>query len=458
MALVADGLGASVPVGVACAATGQPQPLLTAAVAGTAWLAVGTAKNRYAKGELGAGGAAWPVLWDWLTMLGVLAVTCVAARVDVVIADCVIALVPCLAVAVLRRTLVHRYLVATRRRAQALRRVLLVGEAGAVDLVLTELAQRTDHEYVVVGSCLVGDEASDSALPVSGRLARDGDAPGAARDGETVLRCVAALDADLVMVAPGRRMAAARVRRVAWALHDQGLDLAVLPGLIDVSQHRVRLAKAAGLTVMHIAPAARRGLPVLLKGATDRVGALLLLVLLSPVFVMVAAAIRLTTTGPVFYWQVRTGRDLRPFRMWKFRTMVVTADRMRAALESANEHDGAMFKIRRDPRVTPVGRLLRRFSLDELPQLFNVLAGHMSLVGPRPPLPEEVERYDGTELRRLSVKPGLTGLWQVSGRSDLSWDETVALDLSYVDNWSYARDIGVLIRTLRAVLDGRGAY
>lgn len=171
-----------------------------------------------------------------------------------------------------------------------------------------------------------------------------------------------------------------------------------------------------------------------------------------------AAAIRLTTAGPVFYGQIRIGRDLMPFRMWKFRTMVVAADRMRGALEPANEHDGAMFKIRRDPRVTRVGRLLRRFSLDELPQLFNVLTGHMSLVGPRPPLPEEVERYDGTEIRRLSVKPGLTGLWQVSGRSDLSWDETVALDLSYVDNWSYGRDIGVLVRTVRAVVDGRGAY
>ncbi|MGX1758578.1 sugar transferase, partial [Streptomyces lydicus] len=445
LAWAVDALGALVPVGMLCAVTRQPQPWLTAVLAGLSWLAVGTAKNRYTREELSNSNSVLPVVRDWLTMLGVLAVICVGARIEVDLAVCVLALLPCLGLSLVRRRLVHRYLLAMRRRAQALRRVLVVGEAGAVDVVLAELAHRTDHEYVVVGSCLVGGEATDSALPVAARLACDGEAPEGAPDGETVLRCAAQLDADLVFVAPGRQLSAARVRRLAWALHDGGRNLAILPGLIDVSQHRVRLAKAAGLTVMHIDPAGQRGLPVLLKQVTDRLGALLLLVLLSPVFAVVAAAIRLTTAGPVFYWQIRIGRDLMPFRMWKFRTMVVAADRMRDALERSNEHDGAMFKIRRDPRVTRVGRLLRRFSLDELPQLFNVLTGHMSLVGPRPPLPEEVERYDGTEIRRLSVKPGLTGLWQVSGRSDLSWDETVALDLSYVDNWSYGRDIGVLV-------------
>lgn len=144
--------------------------------------------------------------------------------------------------------------------------------------------------------------------------------------------------------------------------------------------------------------------------------------------------------------------------MWKFRTMVVDAERHKQQLITANEKDGPMFKMRRDPRVTGIGRLLRRTSLDELPQLLNVLRGDMSLVGPRPPLPEEVSRYDERELRRLAVKPGLTGLWQVSGRSDLSWPETVSLDLWYVDNWSVATDMGLMARTLRAVTDGRGAY
>ncbi|NEE10146.1 sugar transferase, partial [Streptomyces sp. SID7499] len=167
---------------------------------------------------------------------------------------------------------------------------------------------------------------------------------------------------------------------------------------------------------------------------------------------------RLSSRGPVFHRQVRQGRHNRPFTMWKFRTMVADAESLKAQLAASNEVDGPLFKMRGDPRVTPVGRMLRRTSLDELPQLVNVLLGHMSLVGPRPPLPEEASRYDEREHRRLAVKPGLTGLWQVSGRSDLTWQETVSLDLWYVDNWSVAADLGLLARTVRAVADGRGAY
>lgn len=190
----------------------------------------------------------------------------------------------------------------------------------------------------------------------------------------------------------------------------------------------------------------------------DRVGAALGLLVLTPLLVLIGAAVRFGSDGPVFHRQIRQGQHNRPFTMWKFRTMVADAEAHKDRLRTANEIDGPMFKMRRDPRVTGIGRLLRRTSLDELPQLLNVLRGDMSLVGPRPPLPEEVSRYDEREFRRLSVKPGLTGLWQVSGRSDLSWQETVSLDLWYVDNWSMATDMGLMARTLRAVTDGRGAY
>jgi exopolysaccharide biosynthesis polyprenyl glycosylphosphotransferase len=232
----------------------------------------------------------------------------------------------------------------------------------------------------------------------------------------------------------------------------------VLPGVVEVARRRVRLTTAAGLTLLHIAPPARHGAQTFAKSAMDRLVALLLIVVLAPVFGALALAVRLGSPGPVLYRQTRVGKDGVPFPMWKFRTMVVGADRMRSGLEEANENDGHMFKMRRDPRITRLGRVLRRHSLDELPQLANVLLGHMSLVGPRPPLPEEVARYDEVERRRLSVKPGLTGLWQVSGRSELSWHETVSLDLRYVDNWSCAWDMSVMARTVRAVLDGRGAY
>lgn len=190
----------------------------------------------------------------------------------------------------------------------------------------------------------------------------------------------------------------------------------------------------------------------------DRVGAALGLLVLTPLLVLIGAAVRFGSDGPVFHRQIRQGQHNRPFTMWKFRTMVADAEAHKDRLRTANEIDGPMFKMRRDPRVTGIGHLLRRTSLDELPQLLNVLRGDMSLVGPRPPLPEEVSRYDEREFRRLSVKPGLTGLWQVSGRSDLSWQETVSLDLWYVDNWSMATDMGLMARTLRAVTDGRGAY
>ncbi|WP_032797244.1 sugar transferase, partial [Streptomyces sp. HCCB10043] len=206
------------------------------------------------------------------------------------------------------------------------------------------------------------------------------------------------------------------------------------------------------------APPLRGGPQAVVKNVLDRAGALFGLLALAPLLLAVALSVRLSSRGPVFHRQVRQGQHNRPFTMWKFRTMVADAEQLKAQLAVVNEVDGPLFKMRSDPRVTPVGRMLRRTSIDELPQLLNVLLGHMSLVGPRPPLPEEASRYDEREHRRLAVKPGLTGLWQVSGRSDLSWQETVSLDLWYVDNWSVAADMGLLARTVRAVTDGRGAY
>jgi exopolysaccharide biosynthesis polyprenyl glycosylphosphotransferase len=457
VALTVDALGAAAPAGALGAVEGQPHPLLTGLAVGAVWPLIAALRKRYAAGEPGESGAVLPVLRDWLTMLGVLAALCVVTGTEVSAAAWLPALLPCLALTAVRRRLAHRRILALRRRAQGLRRVLVVGEARAVEDLSARMGARTDGQYLVVGGCVLGDGGREPALPGPARLP-GGDDRAEAEDADTVLRRAAELGADTVFVVPGRRMSGEGLRRLAWALHDDGRGLVVVPGLLDVSRRRLRPARTAGMTVLHVEPAARRGLPMLLKRVTDGVGALLLAVALSPVLLGVAAAVRLSSPGPALYRQVRVGQGRVPFRMWKFRTMVESADRMRPALEAANEHDGAMFKMREDPRVTRLGRFLRRSSLDELPQLFNVLAGHMSLVGPRPPLPEEVERYDETELRRLSVKPGITGLWQVSGRSDLSWDETVALDLSYVDNWSYAGDVEVLVRTVRAVVSARGAY
>jgi exopolysaccharide biosynthesis polyprenyl glycosylphosphotransferase len=214
----------------------------------------------------------------------------------------------------------------------------------------------------------------------------------------------------------------------------------------------------AGLSLLHLERPTFGGARMFLKTVFDRVLGSLLLVAALPLVLTIAVAVRLSSRGPVLFRQVRVGVDGRRFTMLKFRSMVPDAEDRRPALGDLDDGNGMLFKIREDPRVTRVGALLRRFSLDELPQLINVLRGDMSLVGPRPPLPEEVAGYDGDAARRLRVRPGMTGLWQVSGRSDLSWEESLRLDLRYVDNWSLALDLSILWRTWRAVIRGSGAY
>ncbi|MEV7725821.1 sugar transferase [Streptomyces sp. NPDC087917] len=456
-AVAVDVLGAGLPVGLVFHAAQQNRPFYCALAAAVAWTGVQGLRRRYTARALGESRGVLPVLHDWLILIGVLAVARILTGESTPRLAAIGALLPALLVTVARHKLTFRHLSAARREAHAVSRVLVIGESDAAEHVIAHLAARTDHPYVVVGVVPVGAGSLSSGVPVAARLA--GGMAGAPNgDAAAVLGAVHSHNADLVLVAPGARIAGERLRRVAWALHDEGLELAVFPGLVEISVKRLETLSAGGLAVLRIAPPVGRGVQTLLKSVLDRAGAAVGLLLLSPLFLGVVLAIRFGSRGPAFYSQRRIGRDGEPFVMWKFRTMVLDADRLKADLAGANENDGLMFKMRRDPRVTRVGRLLRRASLDELPQLLNVLTGSMSLVGPRPPLPEEVARYDEVELRRLSVRPGMTGLWQISGRSDLSWDETIQLDLQYVDNWSFTSDVDVMGRTLRAVVDGRGAY
>ncbi|MFF1838410.1 exopolysaccharide biosynthesis polyprenyl glycosylphosphotransferase [Streptomyces sp. NPDC058231] len=448
----ADLLGLGVPAWLVLRADGQPQAHLAAGAASLVWCGVRAARRRYAARRPGDHGGALTAPGDWLLFVGLLAVLGTVSAEPVRPVTAVLALLPGLLVTVAVSVGSRLPWPGTRRRAK--HRVLVVGEAPEVDRAVRLLGSRTDHAYTVVAAIPVGKAALAGETPVPGHLAP---AP-ADDDVSTVLGGAFAHDADLALVIPGPQLSEERLRQLSWGLHDGGLPLSVLSGLSGITAGRVRPASAAGLTLLHIAPPLRRGPQMILKGAVDRTGAVLGLALLAPLLALIAAAIRLTSDGPVFHRQTRQGQHNLPFTMWKFRTMVEDAEAHKAQLATDNETDGPMFKIRRDPRVTRVGRVLRRTSLDELPQLLNVARGDMSLVGPRPPLPEEVSRYDERELRRLAVRPGLTGLWQVSGRSDLSWQETVSLDLWYVDNWSVATDLGLMARTLRAVTDGRGAY
>jgi exopolysaccharide biosynthesis polyprenyl glycosylphosphotransferase len=228
---------------------------------------------------------------------------------------------------------------------------------------------------------------------------------------------------------------------------------------MEVAGTRLHIRPVTGLPLLHVEEPEFAGARRVVKGAVDRVLAGVGFVLTLPLLLAIVLMIRLTSPGPALFRQIRIGRDGREFTLLKFRSMYADAEVRRAELLARNERaEGLLFKIRDDPRITPVGRWLRKFSLDELPQLINVLTGRMSLVGPRPPLPEEVALYQDDVRRRLLVKPGLTGLWQISGRSDLDWDESVRLDLRYVENWSFTLDLMILWKTMATVARGRGAY
>ncbi|MCW2764487.1 MAG: hypothetical protein JWO11_446 [Nocardioides sp.] len=324
--------------------------------------------------------------------------------------------------------------------------VLVAGDVDAVARAVSEL-RRVPGRWTVVSAC-VREAADELQLDVPVTVGVD-DIPGV----------VAATGAQAVLVLPCHWLDPHRLRRLGWQLEASGTRLYVGTGLIDVAPCRTSLGAVGDLSVVDVRAVPSGGLARTLEHAAERVVALAALVVLAPLLVMVALAVRRDSPGPAIFRQRRVGRDGAEFTMFKFRTMTTDAEARVVDLAAHNESAGdLLFKIRQDPRVTRLGAVLRRYSVDELPQLVNVALGDMSLVGPRPALPDEVERYDPDARRRLAVRPGITGLWQVSGRSDLSWEETVRLDLHYVDNWSPALDLQILFRTARAVLGHAGAY
>ncbi|TNM36342.1 sugar transferase [Nocardioides albidus] len=332
-------------------------------------------------------------------------------------------------------------------------RVVVAARADTLPLLLARLGESRSHRFEVVGACVSAD-AADAADPL----------PPA---GVPVVRGLAAcaptarvIGADAVILAPDPATSAADLQRLCWSLEEAGVAIFVWTGLLSSPVGRTRLDVGEQLPLLHLGAPRRLGPSHCVKHALDRTVAALALLGLAPLLLALAIAVRLDSPGPAFFRQTRVGRNDVPFTMWKLRTMSsgLAGGATSTDLVDLNEASGPLFKIRRDPRVTRVGRWLRRTSLDELPQLINVVLGQMSLVGPRPALPCEVEAYQPDVRHRLVVRPGITGLWQVSGRSDLSWEETVRLDQQYVDNWSLLLDVRILVRTARAVLSGRGAY
>lgn len=329
--------------------------------------------------------------------------------------------------------------------------VVMVGSLSHVDELSRIISRETWLGYDVIGALTPeGDARQFSAEGIS-VLGNEGD----------LLDTVRREKPAVLMFTAGAETSAEQFRRTSWQLENDEIDVIVAPALTEVAASRVTMRPVAGLPLVHLdMPRSQQSLRWG-KRLFDIIASGLGLLIISPVLLIIALVVKLNDGGPVIFRQERVGRNGETFEFLKFRSMVTNAEEVLRELRANDEQDSGntvMFKMKRDPRITAPGRFLRRYSLDELPQLWNVLRGDMSLVGPRPALPHEVSGYNFDARRRLSVRPGITGLWQVSGRSDLSWDETVRLDMYYVDNWSFMQDVQILFRTVRAVVSSSGAY
>ncbi|MGO2933201.1 sugar transferase [Microbacterium sp.] len=343
---------------------------------------------------------------------------------------------------VLVRWLWRQWLVSKRQRGEYSARVLLVGSHNSVAQIARDLARNLGAGYKVVGACVPsgspGTTIHEANVPVLGTL-----------DG--IPDAMSTSGADTVAVTSIGDLPPQKVKEISWGLEAGRQHLVLAPSITDIAGPRIQTRPVSGLPLIHVETprfsSGERFIKRMMDVALSAIG----MILISPLLLVLALLVKVTSSGPVLFKQTRVGYHGREFEMLKFRSMVTNAeellDELKASQDSGNE---VMFKMTNDPRVTRIGRVMRRFSLDELPQLFNVIGGSMSLVGPRPPLPREVEQYADHVHRRFLVKPGITGLWQVSGRSALSWEDTVRLDLSYVENWTMLTDVVIMARTLRA--------
>jgi exopolysaccharide biosynthesis polyprenyl glycosylphosphotransferase len=382
-----------------------------------------------------------------LIVVAIVSFTAFARKVDLSRLSVAVALIGAAVYLAVLRFAARRVLYHVREQGKASHRMLLIGTLPEAMEVYTAVTRNRSAGMIPVGIHLTEGYSSTRGLSV----------PVPVYAGREVVPLVHEVGADTVAVCGSASAESGELRRLAWQLEGTGVDLVVAPQLTDIAGPRVHIRPVEGLPLLYVEEPTLSGVAWLFKNLMDRVLAATGLLLLSPVFLAIMLAIRLGDREAVFFRQRRVGREGKTFQVWKFRTMYKDAEERQALLADQNETDGLLFKIKDDPRVTPVGRFLRASSLDELPQLINVLFGEMSLVGPRP-LPAEDGDFLGDVRRRLLVRPGMTGLWQVSGRSDLSWDDAVRLDLYYVDNWSLSFDLTILWRTVGVVLRTKGAY
>ncbi|GAB4099245.1 sugar transferase [Sinomonas halotolerans] len=352
------------------------------------------------------------------------------------------------------RWVLRNLLISSRNLGRNLHRVLLIGGEDSVAHLHRQLGKNPAAGYRPVAAYLPGGRGTTGLQSAAGTLP----VVGHSLVLQDILDAIEESGVDTVAISAGSAFAPSTLRQLGWKLAARDINMIVAPALTDVAGPRIHTQPVAGLPLIHVTTPKLDGSKRLFKRLFDISASGLALIVLALPMLLVAALIKLDDPGPSIFRQRRIGKAGASFEMLKFRSMVVDAEARLRALREQSEGNGVMFKMKQDPRITRIGRLIRRYSIDELPQFINVLKGDMSLVGPRPPLPSEVEAYDDSAHRRLLVKPGITGLWQVSGRSDLSWEDTVRLDLYYVENWSLTQDLMILVKTFRAVVAKSGAY
>jgi len=445
------GLGAATPtVDLNHADAALSYTVISIVIVGTWMLSLsvfGTRGYRVA----GVGSTEYKYIFDGsLRLFGLVAIAAFLFKIDLARGYILLAFPLGTVVLIFSRWMWRQWLGVQRQQGKYSSRVLLVGSVESAAHIAQELARQPQAGYHVVGACVPAggaiDHLPDTGVPIAGTV-------------DSVMHALASSHADTVVITSADELSPQRVRQLSWDLEPGHYSLVVAPSLSGIGGPRIHTRPLTGLPLVHVETPRYEGGKLFAKRAFDLLTAGLLTVLLSPVLIAIAIAIAASSPGGVLFHQQRVGLNGKPFTMLKFRSMLPGAEGMLQALHQ--QHDAGndvLFKMQRDPRVTPIGRVLRRYSLDELPQLFNVLQGQMSLVGPRPPLATEVSLYEQHVHRRFLVKPGVTGLWQVSGRSDLSWEDTVRLDLFYVENWSILSDLTILWRTGRAVVSRAGAY
>ncbi len=419
------------------------------------WMAALSINHARSERVIGSGAEEYRRVWTaTASVFGGVAVVSMLFKLEIARGYLVIALPAGIFLLLLTRWIARKVVVRARKSfGRCITRLLVVGSPRAVRDLTLALSREPWSGYDVVGACVPGP-STRTEIPIPGF----GSIP-VLGDESAVALAVAVTGTHAVAVAATEHFHGKGLRDLSWELEGLDIDLLVVPGVIDVVGPRLHMRPVAGLPLIHIEKPQYHGAKKFQKRAFDVGFSSLALLCGFPILLTIALAVKLSSRGPIFYRQERIGIDGDAFEMIKFRTMVVGADEMVNQLAELNEsRGGVLFKMTNDPRVTLLGRFLRKYSLDELPQFVNVLKGDMSVVGPRPPLATEVALYDDDTMRRLLVRPGITGLWQVSGRSDLSWEDSVRLDLFYVENWSMMADLLIALKTLRVVVSHSGAY